>query len=67
MQTVREMIPEYKRNLGALEQRRAELIQWRSHEPRAEIRERLTQRIMSLDAIVSSTAAALKVLLEYER
>ena len=46
MQTVREMIPEYKRNLDRLRQRRLDLLREREFEPSFEKRYKLTERIV---------------------
>ena len=59
MQTVAEMIPDYKQNLDALRARRRELIAERELEPRFERRHALTVRIIRLDGIIASTTAAL--------
>lgn len=45
MQTVAEMIPDYKKNLDALRARRRELIAERELEPRFERRHALTVRM----------------------
>lgn len=67
MQTVREMIPEYKRNLDRLRQRRLDLLRERVLEPSFERRFKLTERIVRLNKIIASSAAALHDMLEYER
>ena len=61
MQTVREMIPEYKRNLDRLRQRRLDL------EPSFEKRYKLTVRICRLKSIITSTESALHDMLEYDK
>lgn len=65
MQTVREMIPEYKRNLDRLRQRRLDLLRERELEPRFERRHALTVRIIRLDGIIASTTAALHDMIAY--
>ena len=67
VQTVREMIPEYKRNLDRLRQRRLELLRERELEPRFEKRYKLTVRICRLKSIIASTEAALHDMLEYDK
>lgn len=67
MQTVREMIPEYKRNLDRLRQRRLELLLERELEPSFEKRYRLTERIVRINKIIASSAAALHDMLEYDK
>ena len=59
MQTVAEMIPDYKQNLDALRARRRELIAERELEPRFERRHALTVRI------IASTTAALHDMIAY--
>ena len=63
VQTVREMIPEYKRNLDRLRQRRLE----RELEPSFEKRYKLTVRICRLKSIITSTESALHDMLEYDK
>lgn len=65
MQTVAEMIPDYKQNLDALRARRRELIAARELEPRFERRHALTVRIIRLDGIIASTTAALHDMIAY--
>lgn len=67
MQTVREMIPEYKANLDLLRERRLELLEARKNEPSFERRHKLTERIVRLNKIIASTAAALHDMMEYGR
>lgn len=67
MQTVREMIPEYKANLDLLRERRLELLEARKNEPIFERRHKLTERIVRLNKIIASTAAALHDMMEYGR
>ena len=57
MQTVREMIPEYKRNLDRLRQRRLDLLRERELEPSFERRYKLTERIVRLNKIIASSSA----------
>lgn len=66
VQTVREMIPEYKRNLDRLRERRQELIEERKDEPSFEQRYRLTERIFRINKIIASTALALHDMMEYD-
>ena len=65
MQTVREMIPEYKRNLDRLRQRRLDLRE-REFEPSFERRYKLTERIVRLNKIIASSSAALHDMMEYD-
>ena len=65
MQTVREMIPEYKRNLDRL--RRLDLLREREFEPSFEKRYKLTERIVRINKIIASSAAALHDMLEYDK
>lgn len=65
VQTVREMIPEYKRNLDRLRQRRLDLLRERELEPSFEKRYRLSERIVRINKIIASSAAALHDMLEY--
>ena len=65
VQTVREMIPEYKRNLDRLRQRRLDLLQEREFEPSFERRYKLTERIVRLNKIIASSSAALHDMMEY--
>ena len=65
MQTVREMIPEYKRNLDR--QRRLDLLREREFEPSFEKRYKLTERIVRINKIIASSAAALHDMLEYDK
>ena len=67
MQTVREMIPEYKRNLDRLRQRRLDLLAERKLEPSFERRHSLTVRVYKLNRIIESTSAALHDMLEYDK
>ena len=69
MQTVREMIPEYKRNLDLdrLRQRRLDLLRERELEPSFEKRYKLTVRICRLKSIITSTESALHDMLEYDK
>ena len=67
MQTVREMKPEYKANLDLLRERRLELLEARKNEPSFERRHKLTERIVRLNKIIASTAAALHDMMEYGR
>ena len=69
MQTVREMIPEYKRNLDLdrLRQRRLDLLREREFEPSFEKRYKLTERIVRINKIIASSAAALHDMLEYDK
>lgn len=67
VQTVREMIPEYKANLDLLRERRLELLEARKNEPSFERRHKLTERIVRLNKIIASTAAALHDMMEYGR
>ena len=62
MQTVREMIPEYKRNLDRLD-----LLRERELEPSFEKRYKLTVRICRLKSIITSTESALHDMLEYDK
>ncbi|MEF2732755.1 MAG: hypothetical protein U0N41_07035 [Agathobaculum butyriciproducens] len=66
MQTVREMIPEYKRNLDRLRQRRLDLLRERVLEPSFEKRYKLTVRVCRLKSIIDSTEAALHDMMEYD-
>ena len=66
MQTVREMIPEYKRNLDRLRQR-LDLLREREFEPSFEKRYKLTERIVRINKIIASSAAALHDMLEYDK
>lgn len=66
MQTVREMIPEYKRNLDRLRQRRLDLLRERVLEPSFERRFKLTERIVRLNKIIASSSAALHDMMEYD-
>lgn len=65
MQTVAEMIPDYKQNLDALRARRRELIAEREFEPRFERRHALTVRIIRLNGIIASTTAARHDMIAY--
>lgn len=65
VQTVAEMIPDYKQNLDALRARRRELIAERELEPSFERRHALTVRIIRLDGIIASTTAALHDMIAY--
>ena len=67
VQTVREMIPEYKRNLDRLRQRRLDLLRERELEPSFEKRYKLTVRICRLKSIITSTESALHDTLEYDK
>lgn len=67
VQTVREMIPEYKRNLDRLRQRRLDLLREREFEPSFEKRYKLTERIVRINKIIASSAAALHDMLEYDK
>ena len=64
--TVREMIPEYKRNLDRLRQRRLDLLREREFEPSFERRYKLTERIVRLNKIIASSSAALHDMMEYD-
>ena len=64
MQTVHEMIPEYKRNLDRLRQRRLDLLRERELEPSFEKRYKLTVRICRLKSIITSTESDM---LEYDK
>lgn len=64
--TVKDMIPEYKRNLDRLRQRRLELLEARSQEPSFEQRYKLTVRVCRLKSIIDSTEAALHDMMEYD-
>ena len=66
VQTVREMIPEYKRNLDRLRQRRLDLLREREFEPSFESRYKLTERIVRLNKIIASSSAALHDMMEYD-
>lgn len=66
VQTVREMIPEYKRNLDRLRQRRLDLLRERVLEPSFERRFKLTERIVRLNKIIASSSAALHDMMEYD-
>lgn len=67
VQTVREMIPEYKRNLDRLRQRRLDLLRERELEPSFEKRYKLTVRICRLKSIITFTESALHDMLEYDK
>ena len=67
VQTVREMIPEYKRNLDRLRQRRLDLLRERELEPSFEKRYKLTCRVDRINRIIESTSAALHAMQEYVR
>ena len=56
--TVKDMIPEYKRNLDRLRQRRLDLLRERVLEPSFEKRYKLTERIVRLNKIIASSSAA---------
>ena len=64
--TVKDMIPEYKRNLDRLRQRRLDLLREREFEPSFEKRYKLTERIVRLNKIIASSAAALHDMMEYD-
>lgn len=64
--TVKDMIPEYKRNLDRLRQRRLDLLQERVLEPSFEKRYKLTERIVRLNKIIASSSAALHDMMEYD-
>ena len=66
VQTVREMIPEYKRNLDRLRQRRLDLLREREFEPSFEKRYKLSERIAWLNKIIASSSAALHDMMEYD-
>ena len=59
------MIPEYKRNLDRLRQRRLDLLQERALEPSFEKRYKLNERIVRLNKIIASSSAALHDMMEY--
>lgn len=63
--TVKDMIPEYKRNLDRLRQRRLDLLQERALEPSFEKRYKLNERIVRLNKIIASSSAALHDMMEY--
>ena len=65
MKTIAEMIPEYESNLDALRSRRRELLELRKYEPRFEVRHQFTERIVALNKIIASSAAALEVMRRY--
>lgn len=65
MKTVCEMIPEYNANLDRLCERRLELLEERKNEPSFERRHKLTERIVLLEKIIDSTAAALREMMAY--
>ncbi len=65
MKTVCEMIPEYNANLDRLRERRLELLEERKNEPSFERRHKLTERIVLLEKIIDSTAAALREMMAY--
>lgn len=67
MQTMREMIPEYKANIEQLRRRRSELLRERELEPSFEKRYKLTVRAFRLKCIIDSTNAALHDMLEYDK
>lgn len=64
--TVKDMIPEYKRNLDRLRQRRLDLLREREFEPSFERRYKLTERIVRLNKIIASSSAALHDMMEYD-
>ena len=64
--TVKDMIPEYKRNLDRLRQRRLDLLRERELEPSFEKRYKLTVRICRLNKIIASSSAALHDMMEYD-
>lgn len=64
--TVKDMIPEYKRNIDRLRQRRLDLLQERVLEPSFERRYKLTERIVRLNKIIASSSAALHDMMEYD-
>lgn len=64
--TVKDMIPEYKRNLDRLRQRRLDLLQERVLEPSFEKRYKLTERIVRLNKLIASSSAALHDMMEYD-
>ena len=64
--TVKDMIPEYKRNLDRLRQRRLDLLRERELEPSFERRYKLTERIVRLNKIIASSSAALHDMMEYD-
>lgn len=64
--TVKDMIPEYKRNIDRLRQRRLDLLQERVLEPSFEKRYKLTERIVRLNKIIASSSAALHDMMEYD-
>nr|WP_297282989.1 hypothetical protein [uncultured Agathobaculum sp.] len=65
MKTIAEMIPEYESNLDALRSRRLELLELRKYEPRFEVRHQFTERIVAINKIIASSAAALEVMQRY--
>lgn len=65
MKTIAEMIPEYESNLDALRLRRLELLELRKYEPHFEVRHQLTERIVAINKIIASSAAALEVMRRY--
>lgn len=67
VQTVREMIPEYKANIEQLRRRRSELLRERELDPSFEKRYKLTVRICRLKSIITSTESALHDMLEYDK
>ena len=64
--TVKDMRPEYKRNLDRLRQRRLDLLRERVLEPSFEKRYKLTERIVRLNKIIASSSAALHDMMEYD-
>ena len=64
--TVKDMIPEYKRNIDRLRQRRLDLLRERVLEPSFEKRYKLTERIVRLNKIIASSSAALHDMMEYD-
>ena len=64
--TVKDMIPEYKRNIDRLRQRRLDLLQERVLEPSFERRYKLTERIVRLNKLIASSSAALHDMMEYD-
>ena len=64
--TVKDMIPEYKRNLDRLRQRRLDLLRERVLAPSFEKRYKLTERIVRLNKIIASSSAALHDMMEYD-
>lgn len=65
MKTIAEMIPEYESNLDALRLRRLELLELRKYEPHFEVRHQFTERIVAINKIIASSAAALEVMRRY--